>query len=128
MSCVVGAGVEAAPAKSVYYNLFSNCWTKDAEGSALTSNQLSSAVACVFPELAHDGETFNTQIDLLLDFRAVGSRFVLSAVLPQSCGGEYDWKDQIARKPPKVVHVLRQYCGNFLRSGDAHAYRHIFGC
>lgn len=53
----------------------------------LTSNQLSSAVACILPGLAHDRKAFDTQIDLLLGFRAVWSSAKLSTMLPKRCGG-----------------------------------------
>ena len=128
MSCVVGVGVDAAPAKSVCQIRLSNALTDSPKGLVLTSNQLSPTIACILPELAHDGETFDTQINLFLDVHAVWPSAVFSAMLPQSCSGEYNREDEVARQSAQIINVLSQNGGNFLRSDHTYSNGHVFGC
>jgi hypothetical protein len=106
MSFIVGVGVAAAPAKSVHHIVVSK-WTTDSVAKTVhTSNQPSSAVARIFPEFTDDRETFDAQIDLLLDLDTIWSSAKFSTMLPQSRGGQNDWEDHIAWQSAKVIHVL----------------------
>jgi hypothetical protein len=93
----------------------------------LTSDQFLSAIACAFPRLAHNGKALYAQIDLFLHFRTVWSRGIFSTMLPQSSGGQYDWKDEIARQSIKIVDILGEYRGSLLRRGYACSHRNVLG-
>jgi hypothetical protein len=128
MSFIVGVGVEAAPAKSVRHTVVSERTTDNAAKTALTSNQTSSAIACVFPEFTDDRETLDAQIDLLLDLDAVWSSAEFSTMLPQSCRSQNDRKDDIAWQSAKIIHVLRKNGTDFLCSSETYSDRHVLEC
>ena len=82
MSLTVGVGVDVAPAKSTSCTLARVSRPLEPSRSVLAFDQPSSAIPGILPDLADDGQTLDTQVDLCFDFGAVMACVELFATLP----------------------------------------------